>query len=233
MSEETFEAENEEEDCLLENEDYASSVTPEAILEKLMRSLIGKGYQDVAYWNSRYLNDSEGYEWFQSWTNFFPFLRQYVPAGGRALNIGSGSSPMSLEMLNSGLSDIVSIDISDVVIEQMRSRYSAESRLKWEVMDCQELRFSDNSFDLVVDKGTIDALYCCDQCERAVTRTLSEIRRVLKPSSFYIDISFAKPKHRKQIMAFESPDLGFLELISVPNPRNPESFHYIYVFKRE
>jgi RAT1-interacting protein len=139
---------------------------------------------------------------------------------------------MGLNMLDSGLSFVMNVDISEVVIEQMKSKYSTESRLLWQTMNCEELKFPDESFNFVVDKGTIDALYCCDQFETAISRTLSEIGRVLKRSSYFIDISFAQPSFRKQIMQFESPDLVFVQFIPIQNPKTEGSLHYIYVFRK-
>ena len=34
--------------------------------------------------------------------------------------------------------------------------------MKWDVMDVRDLKYEDNSFDLIVDKSTIDALLCGD-----------------------------------------------------------------------
>jgi hypothetical protein len=32
--------------------------------------------------------------------------------------------------------------------------------MKWETMDCRDLHYSDEFFDMVIDKSTIDALLC-------------------------------------------------------------------------
>ena len=35
--------------------------------------------------------------------------------------------------------------------------------MKWDVMDCRDLKYNDEYFDLIIDKSTIDALLCGDR----------------------------------------------------------------------
>ena len=34
--------------------------------------------------------------------------------------------------------------------------------MKWDVMDCREMTYKNEFFDLIIDKSTIDALLCGD-----------------------------------------------------------------------
>jgi ubiquinone/menaquinone biosynthesis C-methylase UbiE len=49
---------------------------------------------------------------------------------------------------------LINIDISDVVIHQMLQK----SRQDYILMDATSMNFKSQSFDLVLDKGTFDAL---------------------------------------------------------------------------
>jgi ubiquinone/menaquinone biosynthesis C-methylase UbiE len=49
---------------------------------------------------------------------------------------------------------LINIDISDVVVHQMLEK----SRLDYLLMDATRMNFKSQSFDLVIDKGTFDAL---------------------------------------------------------------------------
>ena len=58
----------------------------------------------------------------------------------------------------------------------MRER-NQESRpdLQWEIMDCCNMRtIQSNSFDIVIDKSTIDALLCGDKSFINVARMVNE-----------------------------------------------------------
>ena len=54
-----------------------------------------------------------------------------------------------------GYKSQVSIDFSPVVIEQMKARHPD---LDWRVMDVRKMDFSDSSFDVAIDKATLDAM---------------------------------------------------------------------------
>ena len=46
--------------------------------------------------------------------------------------------------------------------------------MKWEIMDCRDLKYNDEFFDLVLDKSTIDALLCGDKAYLNVALMLNE-----------------------------------------------------------
>ena len=79
------------------------------------------------------------------------------------MNLGCGNSIICEEMYDDGYTSIQNMDISKVCIDQMKAR-NTESRpnMTWEIMDCRELNYKTETFDLIVDKSTIDALLCGD-----------------------------------------------------------------------
>jgi hypothetical protein len=48
-----------------------------------------------------------------------------------------------------------SIDFSPVVITQMKTKHP---ELNWEIMDVRHMTFADSSFDIAIDKATLDAM---------------------------------------------------------------------------
>jgi len=48
----------------------------------------------------------------------------------------------------------------------------------------------------VLDKSTIDALFCMENSHINLSKMLKEIQRVLKPGGTYIAISFGEPEDR-------------------------------------
>ena len=69
--------------------------------------------------------------------------------------VGCGNSQLSHQMWEAGYKDIVNIDISPKVIEQMAEKFPM---MVWEVMDATKMSYKDAEFDVVMDKGTLDAL---------------------------------------------------------------------------
>lgn len=71
---------------------------------------------------------------------------------------GCGTSALSYDLHERGYRDVTSIDFSPACIEAMRARYARCPRLRWAVMDMRSLAFPDASFDVVLEKGTLDVL---------------------------------------------------------------------------
>jgi SAM-dependent methyltransferase len=73
---------------------------------------------------------------------------------------GCGNSLLPIKMYEDGFHDIVNVDYSPVVIEKMRNKWKHLTGMEWTVADIKELTtyFSPFSFDVVIEKGTIDAM---------------------------------------------------------------------------
>ena len=69
--------------------------------------------------------------------------------------VGCGNSKLSGQMFKNGYSNVINIDISPSVIAQMKEQFPD---LVWQVMDATDLQYKDGEFDVVMDKGTLDAL---------------------------------------------------------------------------
>ena len=57
-------------------------------------------------------------------------------------------------------------------------------------MDVKELQYEDESFDLIIDKSTLDCMMCCSDAEIDVCKMFKECQRVLKTNGIYVIISF-------------------------------------------
>jgi hypothetical protein len=63
-------------------------------------------------------------------------------------------------------------------------------------MDVRDLQYEDNSFDLIIDKSTMDALLCGDQSFLNTAIMTKEVQRVLKTGGIYMIISYGQPENR-------------------------------------
>jgi ubiquinone/menaquinone biosynthesis C-methylase UbiE len=119
-------------------------------------------------------------------------------------------------MYDDGYHNIVNIDISESVIRQMKEDLDAKGKkMQWLVMDGTQMGFESRRFDVVVDKGTLDAVIC----GRDLTisdRMLEEVSRVVKPTGKIIVITHSPPEGRKKVfqksLPFELFDYTFTKL---------------------
>lgn len=108
----------------------------------------------------------------------------------RVLILGCGNSSFGQDMINDGWTgDIVNIDYSSVVIDQMIKKYDTinegeekQATMRFVCADITHgLPFSDDSFDLIISKGTFDAVLCSDGSVSNMKRLVAECDRVLAP----------------------------------------------------
>ncbi|XP_025926777.1 EEF1A lysine methyltransferase 4 [Apteryx rowi] len=147
-------------------------------------------------------------------------------------NARCGNSALSHDLYELGYTDITSIDFSPVCIEAMRARYAHCPGLRWAVMDIRALRFPDASFDVVLEKGTLDVLtveerdpwHVSPPAAAALHQVLAEVSRVLRPGGRFVSITFAQPHFRKPHYAQEA--FGW----SLRHAAYGDAFHYfLYV----
>lgn len=154
-------------------------------------------YGEATYWDQRYEKEAaEGqqtYDWLGDYARFKEFIE--AATGGRRdaklLDLGCGNARLTEELFDDGFKDITGLDISPVVIEQMSKR-NAETRpgIKWVVGDCFNMDLPDESFDLVIDKSTMDAVSCSpENMNTNMVRMTAEVSRVLRTGGTYIVFS--------------------------------------------
>lgn len=122
-----------------------------------MAGLDSEKYKRRSYWNDRY-KEEESYDWFGNFSAFEHLLCRDVKKKDRILVLGCGNSPFSEKLYQEGFIHIDNIDFSPVVIAKMREKTKQMDEMNWHVMNMQELHFENCTFDVVVDKGSIDAL---------------------------------------------------------------------------
>ncbi|KAK9169826.1 hypothetical protein Syun_001966 [Stephania yunnanensis] len=155
-------------------------------------------YGDVVYWDARYLQESAStFDWYQRYSALRPLIRHHVPTSSRLLMVGCGNAVMSEDMVKDGYEDIVNIDISSVAINMMKKKHAHISQLQYMQMDVRDMSFfPDESFDNVMDKGTLDSLMCGTSAPLSAAQMLGEVSRLLKPGGTYILITYGDPSVR-------------------------------------
>ncbi|KAJ2161669.1 hypothetical protein GGF46_001262 [Coemansia sp. RSA 552] len=164
-------------------------------------------YGTKEYWQRRYAQEpGTTFDWFKKYTDLQPLLKRRIGQDARILMLGCGNSALSGDMYADGFENIVNVDYSDVVIEQMRQAHAQQHKMTWEVMDVRALELPPASIDAALDKGTLDALMCekgdvwepsAELCAN-VARCVDEIDRVLAPGGTFIWITFGQPHFRRR-----------------------------------
>lgn len=121
----------------------------------------------------------------------------------RILNIGCGNAELTEDMYDDGYRRIINMDISSVVIDQMRERNLHRPEMTWEIGDALDMSYEDEYFDVVVDKsrclnntGTLDAILCGENSFFNAAKLTKEVQRVLKTGGIYLIISYGHPRTR-------------------------------------
>lgn len=156
-------------------------------------------YGDKTYWEDRYKSsENTTFDWLENYSALRDIISSLnIPKEtGQILNLGCGNSEFAEDMYNDGYKNIKNIDISHNVIKTMAERNKDKEGMIYEVMDVRDLKYEDNSFDLAVDKSTIDALLCGEDAFINVAKMIKEVQRVLKVGGYYMIVSYGTPEYR-------------------------------------
>ena len=163
------------------------------ILPKNYNEFLSKKYWDSFFRKLEQKNsDTEFFEWYGEFPSFSPFLTPILSPSSQILNIGCGNSLFSEQLYDFGFKNIKNIDFSEKVIKKMRKRSNIKRpEMSYEVGDVFNMKFEDNSFDAVMDKGTLDAVFPEDteiNLER-VKGLFKRIMGILRENGSYFIIS--------------------------------------------
>lgn len=118
--------------------------------------------------------------------------------------------------------------MSDTVIRQMDHLHKNQRPdLKFEKMDATAMDFKDDRFNVILDKGTLDAMFTDESTETVanIHRLFSEIERVLHFGGRYICVSLLQPHILSHLVAWfvdHGWPLRILRCTEVDVSKNPE-----------
>lgn len=191
------------------------------------------------WWAKRYnfwlVNIFDNYR-LEDYETLKPIMENFnIPKTGKVLNVGCGNSEFSEKMYDDGYTQNYNIDICQNVIDFMKKRNS-NRKMVFEVMDVTNMSYKDETFDLIIDKSTIDTLLCGDHSYTHVATMTKEISRILKTGGIYFIISYGIPENR--MFHLERDHLGFkIDIYKIKKSGNDQgddeeeepSEHYGYV----
>ena len=153
-------------------------------------------YGKSEYWDERYKANDTTFDWFVAYEPLKDLFGGVLKPEHKILVIGCGNSRVSPQLYDAGFHNIVNVDISEVVVNQMRARYKEMDRMEWLRMDVLKLEFPDSTFDVVIDKGTIDSLLCGSNSFHNVYQMNKQVSRVMKKGGKYVAVTYGQPDTR-------------------------------------
>lgn len=171
-----------------------------------------KDFKLQSYWDDRFKAEEE-YDWLVTFSDIQEYIIPLMPGlrDCKILVVGCGNSTFSADLYDYGYTNITNIDFSKVCIDNMRMKHeNVRPSMTWLFMDMTELTFDDGEFDVVIDKASMDALMVDEgdvwDPEQSTIDTIDKtclgIKRVLKPTGMFIEITFAQTHFRtKYLMA--------------------------------
>uniref|UniRef100_A0A8D0EYY6 eEF1A lysine and N-terminal methyltransferase n=1 Tax=Strix occidentalis caurina TaxID=311401 RepID=A0A8D0EYY6_STROC len=197
-------------------------------------------FGSARYWDRFFRQRGQRpFEWYGAFPELCPVLHKYVRPRDKVLVVGCGNSELSEQMYDMGMcEDIVNIDVSDTVIHQMQERSgSRRPKMSYVLMDMLQMDFPDAQFQVVLDKGTLDAILT-DEEEATlakVDKMFAEISRVLQVGGRYLCVSLAQAHVLKKAVEYFSQEGWVVRVHQLASSRDKQQFVlpvFVYVMTK-
>ncbi|EGR27714.1 hypothetical protein IMG5_190700 [Ichthyophthirius multifiliis] len=175
-------------------------------------------FQTKTYWDQFFQKlkeqkdeSNQFFEWYGNFKEYDSVLNQFLDKNQKILNIGCGNSLFSEEMYDSGFKNIINNDFSENIINEMSQRsLNIRPFMKYEVMDVYNMTYQPESFDIIIDKGLLDAIYPVENEEnnQKITNLFNDFCKILTNKEYqsrYICISLLQSHVLNILLEFFQP----------------------------
>ena len=98
-------------------------------------------------------------------------ISEFLPNESRVLELGCGSSNFAEKLMSLKHKSVVCLDFSKEVIKSKQKK--AKEGVSYKVHDITSVfPFEDGEFEVILDKGTLDCLYCADDFVPSVLKCM-------------------------------------------------------------
>lgn len=204
-------------------------------------------YGRVQFWDMRYANEHEPFEWYYPYDYFRSTIRDCVPLSWKVLVAGCGSSNMVGDLVADGYERVTGLDISRVAIAQLKYRYKDYQEIDLINANMTDTDLPEGSYGAIVDKALFDSLLCSQTTTTTIAQYLFEVERLLDDEGVFIIISHGTPEQRLPMLEqYDIEEPHFTPWVvevqallkprdhpeEVLNPQDPASMYFIYVCKK-
>ncbi|XP_036066913.1 eEF1A lysine and N-terminal methyltransferase isoform X1 [Oryzias melastigma] len=150
-------------------------------------------FSSAEYWDRFFKRRGENaFEWYGDYNKLCGILHKYIKVQDKVLVIGCGNSELSEQLYDVGYKHLTNIDISETVVTHMNQRNAARRPgLSFHQVDATQTLYKDASFQVSLDKGTLDAM-ASEEGGDLASRMLHEVSRVLSIGGRYICVTLAQ-----------------------------------------
>lgn len=121
-------------------------------------------YHTQPYWEQRYQEKKGYHEWYFDYSCMEPLLEELLSSPDTmVLELGCGDSPMVKDMNDQHPNCLHAVDFSETIVAKLNKDQNSlpkEQRISYCVQDARSLTYDSNKFDIVLEKGTVDAMLC-------------------------------------------------------------------------
>lgn len=178
-----------------------------------------------AYWNDFYAKEAN-FSWYAGWEELGPFIREFVGPDHHVLLPGVGNDAMLADMYQDGYVRLTAMDYAPEGILRCREMLGDENvasptnanGVNLVVADARDLSevFENETFDAVIEKGTLDAIYLSGGRNKTLASenlnlAISELGRSLKPGGIWISLAAVVDDEIQK--SFDSVEASWLSLV--------------------
>ncbi|XP_042562006.1 eEF1A lysine and N-terminal methyltransferase [Clupea harengus] len=145
------------------------------------------------YWERFFRKRGDkAFEWYGDYHSLCGVLHKYIKPRDQVLVVGCGNSELSEQLYDVGYQQLTNIDTSETVVSNMNQR-NAERRpgLTFQLIDATQTGFEDGSYQVALDKSTLDAMASEEEGALA-KRMLTEVSRVMAVGGRYVCVTLAQ-----------------------------------------
>ena len=161
----------------------------------------GTTYGRREHWESAYAAaDGERFSWYTGWNDLEPFVAELVGKSEKVLLPGIGNDAAMVDMYDSGWRHLTAFDYAPSGVARAAALFGSSRPIELSVADVRDLPYSDATFDAVLEKGTLDAVFLSGgsvevQRKRNLQRAVDELHRVVRPGGVVFSVCAAAAAH--------------------------------------